>query len=208
MSLYKIIFYEKDFFMNREEFEKRTGYYPSVLDYKIIEEFYLNHASCKDEFCKAYVSNIDNIAWRIQVECDRRHIAAAEESERNMKELHQLITTLKEKLRYEEEWKPYVDKDNVSQAAYDKLYNDKDTKRLSDNEAKDLLFRWFGFSREKVTIIRSIPIFEVNRHGYLKKIGEAERIPLYFATDWNYIRFDAGQLCWELHDDTLRPYMQ
>ena len=77
--------------------------------------------------------------------------------------------------------------------------------RFAD-EAKDLLYQWFGFAREKIKIHHSVPQYEVNRHRMLRKVGEIERLPLYNATDWNYIRFDCGCMCYELQNDDLRPY--
>jgi hypothetical protein len=31
---------------------------------------------------------------------------------------------------------------------------------MTDDEAKDLLYDWFGFAREKVTILHSVPTYE------------------------------------------------
>ena len=78
---------------------------------------------------------------------------------------------------------------------------------MTDDEAKDLLYNEFGFAREKVTIYHSIPAYEVNRHRQLRKVGEIERLPLYEATDWNYIRFDCGCMTYELINDDLRPFL-
>ena len=37
-----------------EEFEQRTGYFPSSAEYKAIEAAYMEFDGDKDEFCKAY----------------------------------------------------------------------------------------------------------------------------------------------------------
>ena len=63
---------------------------------------------------------------------------------------------------------------------------------MSDEKAKDLLYEWYGFAKEKIKIHRTLPRYEVNRHRQLRKVGEIDRAPLYNATDWNYIRFDCG----------------
>lgn len=115
---------------------------------------------------------------------------------------------IKKDLEREQEWKPYNDAENVSQCDYDKLAKAAGTKELTDDEAKSLLYEWYGFAKEKITIHRTTPIYEVNRHGRLRKIGETNRSPIYNATDWNYIRFDCGCMSYELQDDNLRPFYQ
>ena len=77
---------------------------------------------------------------------------------------------------------------------------------MTDDEAKALLYNWYGFAKEKVEILHTAPIYEVNRHRQIRKIGEAERAPLYNATDWNYIRFNCGRMSYELYNDNLRPF--
>ncbi len=122
-------------------------------------------------------------------------------------ELAAEIEKLKAQLEREQEWKPYTDASNVQQQAYDELKEASGTKRLSDEEAKDLLYDWYGFAREKVTIHHTIDAFEVNHHRQLRKVGKIERLPLYNATDWNYIRFDCGCMTYELENDNLRPFV-
>ena len=68
-------------------------------------------------------------------------------------------------------------------------------------------YNWYGFTKEKIIIRRTIPTYEVNRHRQLRQVGEIDRAPLYNATDWNYIRFDCGCMAYELHNDTLRPFV-
>lgn len=188
------------------EFEERTGYYPSVAEYKVIEEIYLEYTGDKDDFCKAFKENRDFLAQKIQTEVNRRYFQE-QEAERKEKEqlLHQ-IESLKAKLEKEQEWKPYEMTENVSQEEYEKLKNAGGTKELSQIEAKDILYSWFGFAREAVTIINTVPTYEINRHRQLRRTGEVERKALYNASDWNYIRFDCGQMSWELCNDELRPF--
>ncbi len=110
-------------------------------------------------------------------------------------------------LEREQEWKPYVDENNYPQTRYDELKLSGGTRVLTDEEAKDLLYDWYGFAREKIKIYHAIPAFEINLHRYLRKVGEIERLPLYNATDWNYIRFDCGCMSYELINDDLRPFL-
>lgn len=197
------------------EFEERTGYYPSVEEYKVIEEFYLEFGGDKDEFCKAFKKNTDFLAQKIQTEVNRRYFKSQEDArkevlevEKEKAELLRQIEDLKASLEKEQEWKPYEMTENVSQEDYDNLKDAGGTKELSETEAKDILYSWFGFAREAVTIIRSVPAYEINRHRQLRRTGEIERKPLYNATDWNYIRFDCGQMSWELCNDGLRPFFR
>ncbi|MCM1524040.1 MAG: hypothetical protein NC120_06240 [Ruminococcus sp.] len=117
------------------------------------------------------------------------------------------VSRLKERLEKEQEWKPYEDKDNVSQADYEHLISGCGTKYLSDDEAKEILYDWFGFAKEKVKIINSVNTYEISRHGRLRKTGTLERRPAYNATDWNYIRFNCGGVGYELYNDQIRLFL-
>lgn len=190
-----------------EEFEKMTGIYPSVDLFKVIENAYYDFDGDKSEFCKAYASNENGLASAIQCEANRVHYEVASHILREQKEKDAEISRLKKQLEREQEWKPYEDTDNVQQADYLRLRGDSCTKILTDDEAKDLLYDWYGFAKEKVTIHREIPAFEINRHHQLRRAGTIERLPLYSATDWNYIRFDCGRMSYEMYNDEIRPFI-
>lgn len=117
------------------------------------------------------------------------------------------IAQLRKQVEKEQEWKSYTDKDNVAQEDYEKLAKQSDTRFLSDGVAKELLYNRFGFAKEQVTIHRSVPKYEVNRHCQLRTIGTIDRRPVYNATDWNYIRFDCGAMSYELFNDNLRFFV-
>ena len=168
--------------MMLEEFEARTGYYPSSETYRVIEEEYVQFEGDKDAFCKAFKLNTNGLATRIQRTLNSQRWQ-------------------KIKLDHELEWQPYEMKENTRQADYDHLR--AAGRVMTDDEAKDLLYDWFGFAREKVTILHSVPTYEINRHGQLRRTGETERLPLYEATDWNYIRFDCGCMTYELYNDQI-----
>ena len=68
--------------MMLEEFEKRTGYFPTMEEYAAIEKAYMEFSGDKDAFCKAYKKNEDGIAERIQREVNMQHINAQSEAER------------------------------------------------------------------------------------------------------------------------------
>lgn len=186
--------------MMREEFEQRTGFYPSQSLYEVIEKHYTVFNGDKDAFCKAYKKDVENLATKIQREADMAAIKAQQETEARFAELEKA-------LEREQEWKLYEDTDNVQQDDYERLASQSDTEHMSDEKAKDLLYEWYGFAKEKIRIHHSVPVYEVNRHRRLRKVGELDRSPLYNATDWNYIRFDCGCMSYELYNDNLRPYL-
>ena len=190
-----------------EEFEKLTGIYPSAEDYAVIENYYMDYPGSKQDFCKAFRNNTDGLAQQIQRELNSIHWKKERDSKATHAKMASEIETLKKQLEREQEWRPYEDKDNVQQGDYEKLLTAGDTKVMTDDEAKDLLYNWFGFAKEKVQILRSVPTYEVNRHRQLRKVGEQQRAPLYNSTDWNYIRFNCGRMSYELYNDELRPYL-
>jgi hypothetical protein len=193
--------------MLKEEFEQRTSFYPDQALYSIIEKHYMEFNGDKDAFCKAYKKNADGFAEKIQREADMQAFKALAAVENAVKDYGFRIAELEKALECEQEWRPYEDTDNVRQADYKRLADQSDTEHMSDEKAKDLLYEWYGFASEKITIHHSIPVYEVNRHGRLRKVGEMDRSPLYNATDWNYIRFDCGRMSYELYNDNLRPYL-
>ena len=193
--------------MMLEELEKRTGYFPTMEEYAAIEKACMELSDDKDAFCKAYKKNEGGIAERIQREVNIQHINAQREAEKAQKAMEERIAELEKALEREQEWQPYKDTDNVQQADYERLASQSDTEHMSDEKAKDLLYEWYGFAREKIKIRHSVPVYEVNRHRNLRKVGELDRSPLYNATDWNYIRFDCGCMSYEFYNDNLRPYM-
>lgn len=193
--------------MMREEFEQRTGFLPTLSLYSIIEKYYMNFDGDKDAFCKAYKKNADGIATMIQHEADMQEVNAQIAAEKAAKDYEARIAELEKTLEREQEWKPYEDTDNVQQADYTRLQTAGGTRTLTDAEAKDLLYDWYGFAKEKIKIHRTLPRYEVNRHRQLRKVGEIDRAPIYNATDWNYIRFDCGCMSYELYNDNLRPYL-
>ena len=121
-----------------EEFEQRTGYFPSSAEYKAIEAAYMEFDGDKDEFCKAYKKNANGIAERIRREVNA---AAFKESRQHTADLTRRdieIERLKKQLEREQEWKPYEDADAVSQADYDELATSGGTDKMTDDEAKAL----------------------------------------------------------------------
>lgn len=189
--------------MLKEEFEKLTGFYPTDAYYRLIEAAYMNYPGNKTEFCKAYSENAECMAEQIQYAADTEYFRMLERQAKEIRLRDAQIENLKKALEKELEWKPYEDRDNVSQIEYTHLKLASGTRILKDEEAKELLYYWYGFSKDKIKILCSIPLYEINRHRILRKVGETDRKPLYNSTDWNYIRFDCGSMCYELHNDNL-----
>jgi hypothetical protein len=193
--------------MMKEEFEKMTGIYTTDEHYQHIEAAYYEFSGDKSEFCEAYKQNTDGLAEKIQLAADMAAYKAGRSQAAELAHRDAQIRELEKELERELEWKPLVDVDNVAQSDYEKLAKQSDTEHLTDEKAKDLLYDWFGFAKEKITILHSVPVYEVNRHGKLRQVGEIDRSPLYNASDWNYIRFDCGCMCYELYNDNLRQYL-
>ena len=114
-----------------EEFEKRTGIFPDMETYRVIEAYYCELDGDKDAFCKAFKANKNGLAEQIQREVNscrwkaEREVKAEEtrltsEIERLKKELERA----KADLDREQEWEPYNDTNNVPQADYEKLAKD------------------------------------------------------------------------------------
>lgn len=190
--------------MLRTEFEKLTKIYPSTETYKVIEQFYAEYVGDKYDFCNAYTKNIGGLAEKIQKAVNNERIAEEQKAEKAQKMYERRIAELEKALEQVQRWKPYVDTNNVPQETYEKLIHAGGTKYLTEEAAKALLFDWYGFSKEEITIHTEIPKYEVNRDKLLRKVGTIDRRPAYNATDWNYIRFDCKLMAYEVCDGNLR----
>lgn len=151
--------------MMLEEFEKRTGYFPTMEEYAAIEKAYMEFSGDKDAFCKAYKKNEDGIAERIQREVNMQHINAQSEAEKAQKAMEERIAELEKALEREQEWRPHEDTDNVQQADYTRLQTAGGTRTLTDDEAKALLYDWYGFAKEKIKIHRTLPRYKSTGTG-------------------------------------------
>ena len=193
--------------MMMQEFEARTGFYPSQELYQAIEAAYMDSDLDKDDFCKAYKQNKNGMAEAISRRVNISSIVTDKETAKTVSDLENEVERLKAQLEKEQEWKPYEGNHNVSQADYERLATSASgTRILTDEEAKDLIAGEFGFDRSKITILHSIGKEEINRHRQIRIAGEAERLPLYNATDWNYIRFDCACWYYEMYNGQLRQF--
>ena len=92
-----------------EEFEKRTGFYPTLVQYEAIERAYMAFDGDKDAFCKAYKKNADGMAERIQREVNMATFKAQRDQAAELTRRDVEIERLKKELEREQEWKPYED---------------------------------------------------------------------------------------------------
>ena len=104
-----------------EEFEKRTGFYPTLVQYEAIERAYVEFDGDKDAFCKAYKKNAGGIAERIQREVNMAAFKAQNAQASEIARSDAEIERLKKELEREQEWKPYEDTHNITQEQYTDL---------------------------------------------------------------------------------------
>ncbi len=199
--------------MMLEEFEQRTGFYPTLVQYAAIERAYMDFDGEKDAFCKAYKKNANGIAECIQREVNLDTIKEEGEQAAEITRRDAEIERLKKELEREQEWRPYEDTHSIAQADYTELAKSVSggaAHYMSDTEALDWVCSEFGFDRSKVTILHEINEYEVNRHYQLRRTGKKiDRRPVYCATDYHYIRFNVGRgvgWMWEAWNGQLRPF--
>ena len=204
--------------MLREEFEQKTGFFPTLSLYSVIEKYYTDFNGDKDAFCQAYKNNTDGLAAKIQLAADIQDINAQKEYEKLAESYEDRIAELRKDLERAEkaldeelEWKPYEMKQNVAQADYEKLAQGADAGKschyMTDAEAIAWICDEFSFDPSKITIIHEIDECEINRHNLIRKTGrKIDRRPVYCAIDYHYIRFNTSRWYYEVWNDTLRPF--
>ena len=197
--------------MLRSEFECLTGFYPSTEMYEAIEAAYLDYGGDKQQFCEDYKRNLDGLAAGIQREADRRRAVKAEEAadmQKRLENYERKLQELADRLESEQEWREWDNGDNYPQEDYEELSRCPGVEVLTEDGAKQMLYRDHGFAPDKVTILSHVPRWEKNRHGALRKNGVFDRKPLHMAQDYSYIRFDAGRDRYELIDGELHAYVE
>lgn len=192
-----------------EEFESRTGFYPTLDLYDAIENAYMDSNLDKDTFCKAYRENDNGIAEKIQRNLNITNFKnnRINDDEITLRDIE--IEHLKKELEREQEWKPYEMEQNIKQTDYEELVSSvpNAANYMTDEEAKDWVCSEFDFDRDKITIIHEIDEYEINRHRQLRKTGrKIDRRPVYCATDYHYIRFNTSHWYYEVWNDTLCPF--
>jgi len=197
--------------MLQQEFELLSGIYPTSDLYAFIEQAYNEFDGDKGAFCEAYRANRDGLAETIRSKCDLAHAHANAAAEQTIAELGRRINDLQFKLDREQEWRPYECERNVSQTDYARLAScvreGSDSHYMTDDEAKDWIYREYGFAREMVTIFHEVDVEEINRHSEVRKAGRTyDRRPVYDATDYHYIRFNTPHWKYEVWNGMLYPF--
>ncbi|MBW7573161.1 hypothetical protein [Caproiciproducens faecalis] len=196
-----------------QEFESRTGFYPSQDLYSFIEAAYMESNLDKDAFCNAYKQNENGMADAIARKASIAKITASDKAEKENVEkisgLEKEVERLKAQLDREQEWKLYDGDRNVKQDDYERLASSVPNTAyyMTDEEAKDWICSEFDFDRDKITILHEIDEYEINRHRQVRKTGrKIDRRPVYCATDYHYIRFNTSHWYYEVWNDTLCPF--
>lgn len=199
--------------MMMQEFEARTGFYPSLDLYGFIEKAYMESDLDKDTFCQLYKKNESGMADAIARRASNAAIIAADKAEKEtskkISDLEKEVQRLTAQLDREQEWKPYESERNVKQADYERLASSvpNGAHYMTDEEAKDWICSEFDFDRDKITILHEVDEEEVNRHRQCRKTGKKiDRRPVYCATDYHYIRFNTSRWYYECWNDSLRPF--
>ena len=202
--------------MMLHEFVERTDFEPMPEEYAQIEEAYYNFGGNKDEFCRSFVSNGgEKLIYRARAKKIEELRSKSLEMEKDfmatIRKKEQEIDHLTAALDRELEWKPHELNGNTKQSDYESLRDCSCTRRLSDDEAGDLIAEEFGFDRQKINILHEVDTYEINRHGGLRKTGTVDRTALYNATDWNYIRFNVRgnvTMSYEMHNGELKLFFR
>ena len=196
--------------MMMSEFIERTGFEPTADEYAKIEEAYYNFDGDKNAFCKAFIDgNGVSRLCRARAEEISRLRSVMLETEKQFKkdkeERDRCIEKLTAELDRELEWKPAANTGtNMSQYDYEHLANSG--RKMTDEEAKELIADECGFSVDKVIIRHEASEYEVNKHRRLRVAAEYDREPVYEATDWNYVRFDCAGFMYEFVNGEIRFY--
>lgn len=193
-----------------QEFCERTNFEPTPEEYEEIERLYYKHNIDKDEFCRLWIKNHGKEHLRqamsgkiaeLRTQLETQEI----EAERQVNQAKDEIHKLQEQLDKELQWKPYEKcGTQMSEEDYQHLVNNCSV--MTEEAVKNLLYTHFGFAQDQIKLILTVATYEINKYHQLRKVQEYDRKPLYFASDWNYIRFDCGCMRYELINGDLMFY--
>lgn len=183
------------------EFVNLTGTKVSDEEYSYIEQSYYDSGLDKVEFCKMWKQDYDSGKWAVELALRKKLDRMTEE----LKEREKKITKLEEQLEREQDWK-LSDRagTHMSQDEYMKLHECGSS--ISEDTAKKIIEKEFGFQLDLIEIIAEVETFEVSRHYRLRRKDTYTREPIYNATDWNYIRFNVANLQYEMINGELEQY--
>lgn len=195
-----------------QEFEKLTGIEVSMEEYAEIEQMYYDFDGDKQAFCKKFVKDngmVTVLRKLLKVEKEDHRGAELELAELRKnyetysRDMVSAVEKLKKELEKEQEWKPWVPENAVSQEKYDKLRNDSTSHEMTDEEATEWIAEEWGFDPAKIRINHKMKEYEVNRHHQLRQVGEKWRNAWYDATDWYYVFFTVRGMEYEAYNGQL-----
>lgn len=196
--------------MLMQEFTDMTGFEPTMEEYQEIELMYLNFDGSKQAFCEDFVERGEPARlYKKREECiealRKKLDKMDKDHEAGMVKLMARVAQLQEELDRELEWKPA---DGVGTHMSQEEYEDlaKCGEEMNIEKATEIVCREFGFDRCKVVVNGEAVTYEVNKYGSLRMKDELERPPVYFSTDWNYIRFDCAGYMYEMVNGELKKY--
>ena len=184
--------------MMASEFYDRTGIDVVGKPYDIIEELYYDFDGNKDDFCKAFRANKNDLITKTFRQINELLHSLVNGYEKELKEKNQEIELLKENYRileenYDRDLK-WTDKGTLSfmeSAQYQRLLESgSDDHFCWHDNPVDFINDECGFEKERIRIIDKIAVYEINRYGRYRTKGWEYRRPVYDATDWNYICFE------------------
>lgn len=199
--------------MLRVEYEKLAKRYVSEVEYSVIERVYMEDKREKDAFVKALINDEDGIQQRVMelvdLEVDRRCAGARKPYAEKILELETENTKLKKEnnhllreLDRALEFAPY-ECSNMDDISYDSLRNFEETELFSEDQAKKFIASEFGFDESKIDILFEIDQCKIDRLKRIHYIGTKERVPAYGSSDWNYVRFNVVDMCFECVNGNL-----
>lgn len=186
--------------MLREEFSARTGFYPTMEHYRVIEEAYYASEKDKDDFCQAFLQDEDGIAQKTACDAEIRLTKERENIFADIKRLEERLSDLMLSLEREQEWEIFQEEGGMSDKSYEILKNNPNTRVFTVEEAKQYVMDTFGFREDLIHIETKKPIYEINRHKQIRKKSETERKPLYQHQFSNYIYFTCNGFSYEIID--------
>ncbi|MBQ9257472.1 MAG: hypothetical protein IJ181_10190 [Acidaminococcaceae bacterium] len=181
--------------MLRSEFEILTGIYVTDDLYSCIEEVYMESKEDKRVFCEKYKQNSDGLAQVIQQNACRRIMQNEKSHQKEIDTqiaiangLQKEVDRLSKELEKEQGWEPYE-----NSAMDDKRYEAlaKVGRKMSDEEAQELIADEFGFQKDRILVLHNIGVFQQSqKKNRIRKMNAKARNPVYESTDWNYVRFN------------------
>ena len=92
---------------------------------------------------------------------------------------------------------------------YVRLRDSCDTEKMSPESVLRYVVTHFGFDAAKVKVLDSLPLHVFCGGGCTKQTdGATKRVPLFNASDWNYMLFEVCGRKWEVINGDLEPVIE